>query len=142
MQSIRNKLHELEVLLSSHNLDVLTFTETFLTSLDPDSLLLSGSRDYSVFRCDRTNGRGGGVALFCRCHSGPVCVQIPAEFSLCEGVAVDLHGNLGYRIICIYRPPALSVQPRCSVVFPSLTFLQLWRNSWIIFATVIILSLS
>ncbi len=96
VQSIRNKLPELHLLLSSLEFDVLAFTETFLSSYEPDSLLLAGASNYALYRCDRSTGHGGGVALCCQRRTCPVFVQIPTRFSACECVAVDLHGCLSY----------------------------------------------
>ncbi len=105
-QSLRNKRADLEYVLASLEFELLMFTETFLTAGDPDSLLLSSaSKDYYLFRCDRSSGRGGGVALFCRRHTNPVRLPVPSLFSKCECLAIDLHGALSYRIICTYRPP-------------------------------------
>ncbi len=105
VQSLRNKLPEFQLLLNSAQFDVIGFTETFLTSRDPDSLILAGTNDYALYRCDRLTGRGGGVALCCRHRTGPVHVQIPSPYAVCECVAVDLCSVLSYRIICAYRPP-------------------------------------
>ncbi len=108
-QSVRNKLTDLQYLLSSLQYDVIAFTETFLSGQDPDSLLLSGvGSDYHLFRSDRACGRGGGVALFCRHRINPVSVSVPNHFSDCECVAVDIHSGSSYRVVCAYRPPAAS----------------------------------
>ncbi len=110
-QSLRNKLPDLHYMLSSLQFQVLAFTETFLSEQDPDSLLLSeASRDYCLFRTDRScsRGRGGGVALFCLQRLNPVVVPLPAEFVSCECVAIDMQAPLSYRVICAYRPPAAS----------------------------------
>ncbi len=110
VQSVRNKLPELHFLLNSSNFDVLGLTETFLTSCDPNSLVLAGIDDFHIYRCDRSLGRGGGVALFCRRHTSPVLVQLPAVYAVCECIAVDLCGSVSYRVICAYRPPNASAQ--------------------------------
>ncbi len=85
-------------------------TDTFLTSHEPSSLVLADVCDYDLYRCDRSLGRGGGVALCCKRHTGPVFVQIPALYAQCECVTVDLCGSVSYRIICAYRPPNASAE--------------------------------
>ncbi len=47
--------------------------------------------------------------MFCRLHTNPVRLPVPAEFSECECLAIDLRGSLSYRVICAYRPPNSSV---------------------------------
>ncbi len=104
-QSIRNKLPELHYALCTLEYDVLAFTETFLTSGEPDSLILSGNSDYCLQHWDRSGRRCGEVALFVKHSLCPVPVQVPSRFRACECVATDLFGTLSYRIACVYRPP-------------------------------------
>ncbi len=86
------------------------FTETFLTSDDPNSLLLVGAPSCVVFRSDHVAGRGGGVALFCMQGTNPVHVSVPDKFAECECIAVDLSGCISYHVICAYRPPNASTE--------------------------------
>ena len=65
--------------------------------------------DYSVFRCDRADCIGGGVALFCEEQAKPVRIQLPPQFASCEVICVDFFGTIQYRLACIYRPPSYSV---------------------------------
>ena len=60
MRSVRGKMDELNI-LASHcpNLPILAFTETWLdNSISDGEVSLTG---YSIFRSDRTNGRGNSV---------------------------------------------------------------------------------
>ncbi len=91
VQSVHNKLPELEFLLSC-GYSAIGITETFLTSADLDSLLLTGAPNYVVFRSDCLTRRGGGVTLFCMQSTNPVHVSVPEKFTECECIAVGLSG--------------------------------------------------
>ena len=56
-------MDELNILVSHcPNLHILAFTETCLdNSISDSEVSLPG---YSIFRSDRTNGRGGGIAVY------------------------------------------------------------------------------
>ena len=56
-------MDELNILVSHcPNLHILAFTETWLdNSVSDGEVSLPG---YSIFRSDRTNGRGGGIAVY------------------------------------------------------------------------------
>ena len=106
-QSICNKLLELNLLLSSDNVDIVCITETWLKSSLPDSCI-ANTNYWSVFRSDRTDRPGGGVCILTRnatvTASGvkftPLCVDI-------QVCAVDLYiNNIFTRLINVYRPPA------------------------------------
>ena len=63
IRSLRGKMDELNILVSHcPNLHILAFTETWLdNSISDGEVSLPG---YSIFRSDRTNGRGGGIAVY------------------------------------------------------------------------------
>jgi hypothetical protein len=61
-RSLRTTRNELEVFADSHDLDVILVNETFLRADDPDPKI----RGFTLYRTDRTNGAGGGTAIFIR----------------------------------------------------------------------------
>ena len=65
-RSLRNKLVEFEILLSSIEFDVLCFVETFSFITDSNTILLFNCNYYTLFREFSHVGRGGGVAIFVR----------------------------------------------------------------------------
>ena len=66
-RSLRIKTIALDMLLSHANYDVLSIVETYLSDSDSSAKCLVGSEGtYDLFRCDRDNRKGGGVAIFCK----------------------------------------------------------------------------
>ena len=65
IRSLRGKLDELNILISQcSNLHILAFTETWLNdNITDGEISLFG---YSIYRRDRTNGIGGGIAFISR----------------------------------------------------------------------------
>ena len=62
--SIRNKTTAIEFSLSSATYDIILFVQTYLTCDDATAKFLVGANDeYDLFRYDRTNRAGGGVAV-------------------------------------------------------------------------------
>ena len=85
---------------------MLLFVETFLTCEDTSAKCLVGSNElYKLFRCDRNDRTGGGVAMFCKHAFNPVQIIIPEHLSTVEAICVDLKIHSNPRILCIYRPP-------------------------------------
>jgi len=64
LKSKPHAVHHLAAELSSNNIDVAVITETHFKSKHSDSIV--SVPDYTVFRCDRTGRRGGGVAVYVR----------------------------------------------------------------------------
>ena len=84
----------------------LAFSETWLASSIPDSLVLQKeSVNYSIHRCDR-NGRGGGVALIVHTSISSTLASKESVKDSHEIIAVDLivSGDV-FRIIVVYRTP-------------------------------------
>ena len=93
--------------LSLHNPDLLVVSETWLNETVPSAVLVPRTA-YSVLRCDRTSGRGGGVALFVHSNLSILRTEeLPLSFG-CEILCADLLYNalLSFRLIVVYRPPA------------------------------------
>ena len=108
-RSLRNKTIALEMLLSHANYDVLSIVETYLSDSDSSAKCLVGSNGtYDLFRCDRDNRKGGGVAIFCKRVLNPVRLNFPEHLCAVEAVCIELTVASRQRILCVYRPPNCS----------------------------------
>ena len=102
-RSLSNKLSDLNFLLESLEYDVICVTETWGTSLIPDSLFLNGSF-YSIVRCDRPGRYGGGVCIFIKSSLKFKSVTILPIPNI-DIVCIDLLGfDIKYRFINCYVP--------------------------------------
>ena len=107
IRSIRGKLDELNILISQcPNLHILAFTETWLDNGIADGeISLPG---YKIFRSDRPNGKGGGIAVYVK---GSLSIirrvdleqQFPGECILLEILLPKAKGIL---FGTFYRPPS------------------------------------
>ena len=109
VRSIVNKLSELEYILSQNKYDLLALTESFLKKDIADSVLLGNLKSmYVIYRCDRINRVGGGVALLCHSSLSTVRLNL-TEHADFEIVAVDIYSKEKLRYVCVYRPPDCSL---------------------------------
>ena len=88
-RSICNKLLKLHRFLYHENQHVVLITETWLNSNIRDSLL-DPERKYHIFRCDRSDRRGGGVCILVNHELNAVCVPIPSSYSDIELLCIDI----------------------------------------------------
>lgn len=101
--SIRNKICELENIITLNKFHVLAISETHLDStFDDSSVALIG---YNLFHRDR-NAYGGGVCIFVQSHI-PVKVRTDLMQDSIEAIWIQLHvKHLKPLLIgCCYRPP-------------------------------------
>jgi hypothetical protein len=85
--------------------------ESWLTSDYPSSFLVN-SCSYSVIRCDRRFGSGGGVCLFYDDTVNCVQIGIPEQFVNLELLCVDVFVGLSkQRFILCYNPPQVLILP-------------------------------
>jgi hypothetical protein len=103
-RSLRTTRNELEVFADSHDLDVILVNETFLRADDPDPKI----RGFTLYRTDRTNGAGGGTAIFIRRTLPHYPNALPALQNL-EATAVTIETANGplTLISCYHRPQDL-----------------------------------
>ena len=117
--------------MSSATYDIISFVETYLTCDDATATFLVGANDeYDLFRFDRTNRAGGGVAVYCKRVLNPVRIPLPEALREVEAVCIDVVQR--YRIVSIYRPP------NCSNIYHDnmcklITFLALNSEYFVIF---------
>ena len=92
------------------NLDFLVITETWLTNMDEDQQWLKTSElDNSEYRIEvqnRTNKKGGGLALLYRKQYNPTRQLVNTKYDLLEHASwmVELKGK-AITILAIYHPP-------------------------------------
>lgn len=63
VRSITNKRESFNSLVDTCNADIIALTETWLHSNVHDSEFFNAVSSFSIYRCDRTSRRGGGVLL-------------------------------------------------------------------------------
>ena len=98
--SVRAKAIELADFLRKHNIDVGLLTETHLKS--GDSFWLP---DYNIIRLDRTNSRGGGVAVIVKAYSIQYLILPHIPTSVIEALSVEVKSSAGViRFIAVYCP--------------------------------------
>lgn len=107
VRSICNKLDQLQILLNSSSPDVLCLTETWLNDKITDGLVVRNSK-YNIFRCDRKDTVGGGVALLVRTEFSCNLVYSLSSRTF-ESIVVDLHRKSSFRIIVVYNKPGYDV---------------------------------
>lgn len=102
-------MNDIDFLLGSGDFDIIGVSETWLNEKIPTSLLIK-SYPYSAFRKDRSEGRGGGVALFFKKTLTMNNLKLPDEFWDTEIIVCDIFDKFQSktRIILCYRPPNIS----------------------------------
>ena len=72
--------------------DVICLHESWLHSGYPDSILSNGL-DYSVFRCDRSSGRGSGCTILAKYSLSASHVNLPLDFASADVqvVAIEIY---------------------------------------------------
>ena len=106
-RSLVNKKAELINLLDSTKADIAICTETWLNSSISDSEICPDN--YSLFRNDRTDRRGGGVAIL---TSNKLMVSQPVEY-MCNNsellwAEIQLVGCKKLMIGSFYKPPSMT----------------------------------
>jgi hypothetical protein len=91
------------MLLQRQLYDCILVCETWLDPAFPDSLLLGGSSQYKVLRCDRNERIGGGCAAFILSSLQPQRVRVHSHI---EALCFDIVSPaLSLRTFLFYRPP-------------------------------------
>lgn len=101
-QSIRNKKNDFVNYIydSGNNIDIVLLSETWLVS--DDSFHIKG---YNIHRADRTDIRGGGVAILISKGLSFTPVKIRKNFNSDIEVCAVLVDNVGVTFVSIYKPP-------------------------------------
>lgn len=111
-RSLRNKLSELQAIMSVKRISLAFVTESWLDCSITDSLI-DPSADYSIYRHDRAMRVGGGVLAMVSKQLHSYQIAIPKQFQLveveCFEVVVD---HSVHRFIVLYRPPEFNAVGR------------------------------
>jgi hypothetical protein len=109
-RSLVNKLTELNDLLCGNKYDIILVTETWLNDTIPDSFVCTHC--YDIFRADRDNKRGGGVAVLFRKNLHLTLAKLPESFVLPETIVFDLNikNEEKIRFILCYRAPNYDIE--------------------------------
>ena len=104
-RSVANKLHELHYILYADKPEILFITESWLNENVPTGCLDPESH-FHVLRCDRKNGKGGGVCTLVHKSLCPVQLHVADDSKELELLCFDLLcGAKKLRFFCVYRPP-------------------------------------
>lgn len=102
-RSIKSKVHELNEMFCTSNVDAILVSESWLNPYISNNILnLDG---YKLFRCDRTDRVGGGVAIYLKDY---VKARIIKHFSDCgiEFLAVEVMSDFDKFLLgVVYCPP-------------------------------------
>ena len=108
VNSLRNKVEEISILINGENINILAVSETHLDgSITDMGVNISG---YNIFRNDR-NIFGGGVAIYIQSHI-PARVRSDLMVLGIEALWLEIHlaHCKPFVIGCVYRPPSSNVQ--------------------------------
>ena len=105
IDGVSKKIHEIESLLSKHNLYLLCITETKLTENIPNERI--SVPGYSIIRKDREGQKGGGIMIFYKHYLKIQHVTPQFNLNSCEFIfcTVSLANNSSLNVVLIYRPP-------------------------------------
>uniref|UniRef100_A0A3B3CCL8 Reverse transcriptase domain-containing protein n=1 Tax=Oryzias melastigma TaxID=30732 RepID=A0A3B3CCL8_ORYME len=104
IRSVVSKTEQLEHLLTESNLDYLCLSETWLKPSTPQSVFhIEG---YNVFRCDRKQGKGGGVMIYVKEKFDCTTIENLSDSLECTGITIKLSPEMSFVVIVIYRPPS------------------------------------
>ena len=103
--SLRNKVHEINNLLTSDNINALAISETQIIYL-----MIVAIQGYNIYRRD-SNAHGGGVAVYIQSHI-PVMPREDLMSSVIEvlWLQVPLAHLKPFLLGCCYRPPSANSQ--------------------------------
>ena len=103
-RSLVNKINEFKITVFQNNYVICLLNETWLNSDIPDQLILE---NYTIFRKDRTDKRGGGVLIAVKNEFK--CSQKIVS-SLMEDIFVEVFTKDKKMLFCtLYRPPNIDI---------------------------------
>ena len=102
--SLRNKVNEINNLLTSNNIPILAISVAHLgNSFDDTAVAIQG---HNIYRRDR-NAYGGGVAVYIQSHN-PVMLRVECYASVIEVLWLQVHlaHLMPFILQCCCRPPS------------------------------------
>jgi hypothetical protein len=98
-------------------------TETWMKHDNVTDQMLSIDDRYDVYRADRPHKVGGGVCLLVSKRINSTLASMPRdikEVPNCEILCVDLHTDIGYRLVLCYRPPGYVSSQETTLLFSNI----------------------
>ena len=105
-RSLCKNIEELREIIYKTNFDAVAISETWLTQHSPRSRFLLNN--YSIFRNDRQNKRGGGVLWYIRDHYRAKLIKTPTSLAIPEMLWIEVT-SAGKKIAlgCLYKAPKI-----------------------------------
>ena len=106
-RSVRNEADSIVAYIVEHDVDIICFTETWLSGNDAATIAAITHDGYDFRHFPRPNRRGGGVGILFKttlhlCSVTP----LPAKTFECIEVVLRVRHTSNVRIVTIYRPPS------------------------------------
>ena len=104
-----NKPVALAEFISDHNIEILSFSETWLSSdALPSTLNALTPPNFSIVHQPRLTGKGGGVAFIYRSFLKTSRITLPT-FTTFEALCIQISVSSSiFKLVTIYRPPSSS----------------------------------
>ena len=119
---MRNKVDELQLLLTNLSIDIMCVSEKWLNeSITDNTINIAG---YDTIRCDRVSNTYGGVAILIRDNLiYKTRDDLKTEKSLeMLWIEVQYQVNKSILVACVYRPPTAPVAYFNDMVIPTNTW--------------------
>ena len=106
VRSLPKNIVEFSDIISKTDFDIVAVSETWLSKKTPlDRYTLD---NFNIFRNDRKNKRGGGVALFCRDHYKAKIIKTPCDKEIPEMLWLEVKvGINNVAIGVLYKQPKI-----------------------------------
>ena len=105
-RSLNKNIEELREIIYKTNFDAIAISETWLTKNTPHGRF--ELNNYSIFRCDRKNKRGGGVLWYIRDHYQTKVIKTPCSKEVPEMIWVEVAtGGKKLALGCLYKAPKI-----------------------------------
>ena len=126
IQSISNKIHQLEIIVSKEKPDLLCLSEHWMQELQAKVTTIHGYKLLSYY-C-RSNTTHGGVAIYGRLGTKFKVISIPKNYTgetVCECCAVStLENNIKLAVLAIYRSPRSDLETFFNLLHNILTYIS------------------
>ena len=108
-RSAVNKLDVISTVALQQSIKCIAIAETWFN--DGHSEDITHFSNFVCFRNDRSNGTGGGVAVWAHCSLHPHVLSLEGKPSYIEAISVCIFSYI--YILCVYVPPIPSVRAVC-----------------------------
>ena len=105
-RSLSKNIEELREIIYKTNFDAVAISETWLTQNTPHNRF--ELNNYTIFRNDRKNERGGGVLWYIRDHYQAKVIKTPCSDKIPEMLWLEVStGGKKLALGCLYKPPKI-----------------------------------